>query len=273
MSIGIWIGLALGAGLMAYGLSGTGVSGAIVNAHGILIVFGGTLSAMLINCPFRIIFSAVRNSLSLLLPSRFPSPEAAIDEMVRLARVAQTGGGILSLQDEGQGFADGFAHRAVRVAIATGESTQTRTILERQIKLIRVTRTEDANVFRTVAVLSPMFGILGTLMGMIQVLGNLSDPSKVGPAMAVALSSAFLGISVANFVCVPIAGQLRLVAMRETHILEILLEGILDIAAGKPPYMVELHLSSYSEKRGGEAQRAEAPYSKAEAPATAGGTQ
>jgi len=101
-----------------------------------------------------------------------------------------------------------------------------------------------------------MFGLLGTLMGMIQVLETVSTPTKVGPAMALALSSAFVGIAMANLVCVPLAGQMRLRAMTETKLLEMILEGVLDIAAGKPSSLVELHLVSYSQSRRATAARA-----------------
>ena len=157
-------------------------------------------------------------------------------------------------------MADGFLHRAIGVAIATGETADTRRVMEKEVKQLRIGRQEDANVFRTIGTLAPMFGILGTLLGMIQVLGTMSaDPTKVGPSMALALSSAFLGISVANFFCVPVAGHIRLAAMRETMVLELLLEGLLDIAAGKPPYLVEMHMASYSSQRRKELEAAEAP--------------
>ena len=86
-------------------------------------------------------------------------------------------------------------------------------------------------------------------MGMIEVLGSFQDPTKVGPSMALALSSAFIGIAIANFLCLPISGRIRASAMRETLLLQVLLEGILDIAAGKAPYLVDMHLASFSAAR------------------------
>jgi len=92
-----------------------------------------------------------------------------------------------------------------------------------------------------------MFGLLGTLLGMLKALTAMSDPAKLGPAMALALSSAFIGIGVANFLCIPIAGQIRLLAMRETLLLEMILEGALDIAVNRPAYQVEMRMASYLE--------------------------
>ena len=252
MKIGLWIGLLGGVALAIWGIASTGESGTVLNLHGFIIVVGGTAAATLINCPLDTIRSAFFNFFTLLGSGNIPETEDAIDEVVELAREAHGSGGILSLRDAGGNLAGGFGHRAITAAIATGESNQTRRIMETEIKQSRIIRMEDTNVFRTIAMLSPMFGILGTLLGMIKVLGAIQDPSRVGPAMALALSSAFLGIAIANFIAVPIAGRIRASAMKETLVLEVILEGILDIAAGQAPYLVELRLAAYSASRRAE---------------------
>lgn len=259
MNFIFWIGVLGAGGLMGWSISNMGVSGTLINLHGLIIVMGGTLAAIFINCPLRVLWSALSRLVSLFLPDRLPPPEEVINEVARLARVSQTQGGILSLQDQSRDFADGFLHRAVTIAITNGESSEIRRILESEIKQLRINAQEDGNVFRTMGMLSPMFGLLGTLMGMIRVMEAMSEPGKAGPAMALALSSAFMGIGLANMVCVPIAGQIRLVAMRETLVLEMILEGVLDIAAGKAPYLVELHLASYSQQRRQALERGAAP--------------
>lgn len=266
MNFGLWIGCLGAVAVVAWGLRQSGTSTAIFNAHGLMIVGFGTLAATLINCPLRQLWSALITLGGLFLPARLPSAEGVIAELSRLARQAQVEGGLLSLQEESRDFADGFLHRAVTVAITTGESGETRRILENEIRQTRISRQEDANVFRTIGVLSPMFGLLGTLLGMIRVLETMSEPTKVGPAMAIALSSAFFGIGLANFICIPVAGQIRLRSMRETQILEMILEGVLDLAAGKPPYLIEVHLSSYSQSRRREMEAAETQAARAPAP-------
>lgn len=249
MNLAIWLGFGSAIALVTWGVQNAGASNAMINAHGLTVVLGGTMAAVLINCPFRQILSAGKNFFSLFLISRVPRVDEVVPVIVGLARKSQVEGGLLSLQEEAKDFADGFLHHAITVAIATGETSETRRIVEAEIKQKRIQRQEDANVFRTIGVLSPMFGLMGTLLGMIQVLETMSEPTKVGPAMALALSSAFFGIGVANFLCVPIAGQIRLNAMRETLVLEMILEGVLDIASGKAPYLVELHLSAYAQER------------------------
>ena len=249
MNIGAWIGLLAGACLAYWGSTVSGAGKNLLDSHGILIVLGGTAGAVLVSAPLRRIFAALRAFLALLLPGRETSPEDAIAEIARLARKSQAGGGILALRDDGRDTAGGFLNRAITVAIAAGEAAETRRILEMEVKQRRLGRQEEANLWRTVGVLSPMFGIMGTLLGMIQVMGTLSDPTKMAPSMALALTSALLGIGISNFLCIPVAGHIRLKGINEALLRELLLEGVLDISAGKPAYLIELHLASYSERR------------------------
>ena len=244
MNPSLWLGF-LGIGGLVFWEATRGSVAGTANAHGVIIVFGGTTAALLAATPFRVLWSAVWRTLNLFMPTSKPNAADAVAAAVALAREAQTGGGLLAIKDTANAVAGGFIQRAVTVAIATGEMAETRKILEKYIRAARVSRQEDANVLRTAAVLSPMFGILGTLLGMVQLLASLTDPSKVGPAMALALSSAVLGIGLANLVFTPLAGQMRLEAMRETQVFEILLEGVLEVQAGRQAYMVELHLNSY----------------------------
>ncbi|MBI3298913.1 MAG: MotA/TolQ/ExbB proton channel family protein [Elusimicrobia bacterium] len=244
MNLSLWLGLGVGTGLLAWGAA-SGEAGGFLNTHGISVVIGGTLTALLAGTPMATLVSSVRRGLGLFMADRTPTLEAAMAEVLRLAQAAQDGGGLLSIQDEARDFAEGFLHRCVRVAIACGETSDARRVLEEDIRQRRILRNEDANVYRTAGMLSPMFGILGTLIGMIQVLSKLNDPSKVGPAMALALSSAFLGIAIANILCIPLAGQIRMWAMKESLVLEVILEGVLNIALGRPPIVVEMRLASY----------------------------
>ncbi len=266
MTLSVWIGALLGAAVIAWALEHIGAVGTFLGGHALIIVYGGSLAATMISTPGTMIWRAFTRLLRLFLPDRLPAPEQAIAEAVRLARLAQSGGGILAIQGESQNFADGFLHRAVIAAVSSGETAETRRMMEAEVKRRRSDGMEDSNTFRTIGILTPMFGLLGTLIGMVKVLQTMSDPTRVGPAMALALSSAFLGISTANLICVPVAGHIRLKVIEETLIYEILLEGVLDIASGKSPYVIETHLSAYAARRRVEAE--EAPAS-AVAPAAA----
>ncbi|MBI4055572.1 MAG: MotA/TolQ/ExbB proton channel family protein [Elusimicrobia bacterium] len=249
MDLATWFGFLAGVLLLAWGVQQAGGGTLFVNAHGLALVFGGTLCATLVNTPFRVLWSGLRRFFSIFLSSQLPSVEETVVEMVRLAERSRAEG-LLALQNEGQTFMNGFLSRALNVAITSGEAKETRRILEGELRHRRLQTQEDANLFRTMGVLAPMFGLLGTLLGIVEVLRSMSEPTRVGGAMALAITTAFYGIAIANLICVPVAGKIRLRAMQEGLILEVIVEGVLDILESKPPYLVELHLSSYaSEKR------------------------
>ncbi len=226
------------------------------NVYALTFVIGGVIAANLVGCPFGRLRSATVRALSMLFPSNLPSSEEAILEVSRLAQLAFSGGGILALSNESEEFADGFLHQAIMAAIATGQSQETRRIMEKKVRQLRISAQEDVNVFRTAGTLAPMFGLLGTLLGMMHAMATMSEPAKVGPTMAMALSSAFYGIAVSNLVCLPVSSHMRLRAMQQTLVLEILLEGVLDILASKPPSLIAMHLSSYSQARRQEIETA-----------------
>ncbi|MDX6771180.1 MAG: MotA/TolQ/ExbB proton channel family protein [Elusimicrobiota bacterium] len=243
-NLSLLLGLAAAAGVLAWSLFQPGAT-TIFDMHGLVIVIGGAAAAMLISTPAGHLFSALRTFLWTLIPGKLPSADEVTGELLRLSRKARAEGGLLALRDESPDFAGGFLKRALSAAQSSGETAAARDIIELEIKRRRVQRTEDANVFRTLGLLAPMFGLLGTLIGMLRVLQSMTEPTKLGPAMALALSSAFIGIALANFLCVPIAGQIRLLSMRETQMLEMILEGVLEIAANRPTYIVQLKLEAF----------------------------
>ncbi|MBI4059980.1 MAG: MotA/TolQ/ExbB proton channel family protein [Elusimicrobia bacterium] len=255
VNISVWFGLFSSGGVLAWILMRPGTGRNIFDLHGLLIVFGGLASAMLINTSLPQILSSLRTLLWVLFPASLPSPADTADELARLSRRARTEGGILALRGEGGNFANGFLKYALETVAACGETSGAREILDIAIRRKRIQRQEDANVIRTMATLAPMFGLLGTLVGMLQVLNSMSEPTRLGPAMALALSSAFIGIGIANFVCVPLAGHVRSQSMRETQILEMIVEGILEISINRPTFQVELKLAAYQDlKRGADAE-------------------
>jgi chemotaxis protein MotA len=253
------LGAVASAAIMAWSLLQPGAGRNILDAHGLVVVLGGAAAALLISTPAAQLFSAVR-ALGWAVGAsggQLPSPEAVATEVLRLSKRAQTEGGLLALRSETDEFAGGFLKRAIEAAAACNETDAARDILMLELRRRRVARQEDANVFRTLGTMAPMFGLMGTLLGMLKVLTSMSEPSRLGPAMALALSSAFVGIGTANFICVPIAGQIRLLSIRETMVLEMMIDGVLSIASNRPTYEIELRMGAYLSGAGTPA-RAEA---------------
>ena len=245
MDIMTLLGFGLAAMVMAWGVFSSGIGDKLLNAHGIIIVMGGTLAATVINTSFRRFVTGVKAFATIFLSPSTPSVDASVRMLVGMAETAQKQGGIMALANTDPAFAGGFLKRAVGVAMISAESRETRAILEEEIRRRRLDVQEDSNFYRTMSVLSPMFGLIGTLFGIIQTLSNISDPTMIGRSMATAISSAFFGIALSNLVFVPVANKIRLRAVEETLVLQLILEGVMDIMGGKTPHLVEMHLRGY----------------------------
>lgn len=239
------VGFLLGAGVVAWGAFSAGVADKLLNAHGLVIVLGGTLAATVLNTSFKRFVSGVKSLGEIFASPRTPSIDEAVRMLVNMAGTAQKQGGIMALNNIDAAFAGGFLKRAVSVAMISAESRETRNILEEEIRRRRLDVQENSNFYRTMGVLSPMFGLIGTLFGIIQTLGNISDPTMIGRSMAVAITSALFGIGFSNMFCVPVANKIRLRAMEETLVLQLILEGVIDIMGGKTPHLIEMHLRGY----------------------------
>lgn len=256
MDIMTLVGFLIGGAVVSWGIFSSGIGDKLLDIHGIIIVLGGTLAAMVINTSYKRFVAGLKALVDIFSAPRMPAVEEAVRMMVSMAETAQKQGGVMALSNTDPAFAKGFLKRAVGVAMISAESRETRNILEEEIRLRRLEVTEDSNFFRTAGVLSPMFGLIGTLFGIIQTLSNISDPTTIGTSMAVAISSAFFGIALSNLFFVPVANKIRLRAMEETLILQLILEGLIDIMSGKTPHLIDMHLRGYhlSEAGKGEAK-------------------
>jgi chemotaxis protein MotA len=243
--LSLWLGVAAAAGLTLWSLLQPGAGHGLMDARGLFVVLGGAASAVLISTPAAQIFGALRAAALVLRPGRETPPEEVAAEVLRLSRMAHARGGLLALRGESADFAGGFLQRSISAAAACGETADVRQILELEVRRRRIARREEASVFRTLGTLAPMFGVMGTLLGMLKALSSLSDPAKLGPAAALALSSAFVGIGLANLVCVPLAARIRQLSVRESLSLEMMIEGVLAIAMNQPTYQVELRMAAY----------------------------
>lgn len=228
------------------GIVKDGSVSALINLHGVTIVVGGTFFATMVNSSLEDIWNSARAALYLLAKPKFLQPQAAISEITRLATRARQEG-LRSLQDEGRTVGDdGFVSRAIDVCMTVGDERLARLALEKEIGQMVNRHKEVGNIYRTAGLLAPMFGLLGTLIGIIQVLRNISEVESVGPAMATAISSAFYGILLANLLFVPGAGKLRNRSLSEYTSKEIILEGLMDIFfSDRIPVLIETRLLSY----------------------------
>lgn len=243
-------GVVTGVAVIAYGVVESQSLSAFLNLHGAVLVVGGTLAAVFINTPGHLIGEAFRAGFSLFMSPGGLAPQAVIKLITDLAEKARRMGN-LAIENDGQGVGDGFLQTAIDACLTASDEKLAREILTQKIRQTYLRHTEIANVYRTMAVLFPMFGLVGTIMGIVTVLQHISNPKNVGSAMSVALSTAFFGILLSNLVCVPVAGKLRYRTGRETMIKEIIAEGVLRIFfTAEIPSQIGLYLESYIRKTG-----------------------
>ncbi|MBI4057473.1 MAG: MotA/TolQ/ExbB proton channel family protein [Elusimicrobia bacterium] len=238
------IGVMIGVGLFALELSNNQMLGVFINTHGLFLVLGGTLAGLLVNTPLAHLRMALGGLRMVWFPPRFPSKEDVIEEMVGLAEQARREG-ISSLRINGIPAGNGFLSFAVKVVLQNPDAEHVKKVLADAIRQNEVRHSTVAGIFQTVAVLAPMFGLLGTLVGIVNVLKDITNPKGIGPAMAVAITTAFYGIGLACLFATPLTGKLRLLSSQEKALQEIVAVGILDILAGKIPLEVESHLKAY----------------------------
>ena len=244
MDITTLLGFAGAVALISAGVAGNQISSSLINMHGLVVVFGGTLIATLINTPLKFVTRAVTELSWIFKENGEASPEKLIPVLVSLAEQARQRG-FSSLKEADPKLAGGFLNRDATAALEYSDSNFVRQVLEQEINQNVDDMNEVTNVYRTMGVMSPMFGLLGTLIGIVEVLKDLANPESVGPAMAVAITSAFYGILFANVVCVPISGKMRAKVWMEVRMKSMILQGILEIMKGSVPLVVERRLQSF----------------------------
>lgn len=230
--------------LIGSGIATKQLNASLVNTHAVFVVMGGCLVAMLLNTPLRYLLKAVTELKNLLLDDDTANMYAVIPVMTGLAEQCRMKG-LSALKEADSTIAKGFLQRASQAALEYNDSNFVKQVMEQEINQAADEINEVANVYRTMSVLMPMFGLLGTLIGIIGVLRDLSNPENVGPAMGVAITSAFYGIFLANMVCVPIAGKMRARIWLEVKYKSMILDGVLEIMKGSIPIVVERRMQSY----------------------------
>ena len=230
--------------LIFAGIETKQLSSSLVNIHGVFVVLGGTFVAMLINTPLTYLIKALTELKALMLDDDTAAMNRLVPIITNLAEQCRLKG-LSALKDADPAIARGFLMRASLAALEYNDSNFVKQVMEQEINQAADETNEIANVYRTMSILMPMFGLLGTLIGIIGVLRDLSNPENVGPAMGVAITSAFYGIFLANMVCVPIAGKIRARIWLQVRMKSMILDGVLEIMKGSIPIVVERRLQAY----------------------------
>lgn len=244
MDIGTVIGLVVAIlAVSAAIVLGGGNPGALIDVASILIVFGGTLGAIVLSFPLAVVFKLH----SIVLKSVFGSPPdvvATITDLVRYAEVARREG-ILSLEGMIADMKDPFIVRGVKMAVDGTDPELIRTIMETELEALMDRHAEGKKVLDTIGRYAPAFGMIGTLLGLIFMLSNMDDPSKIGPGMAVALITTLYGALIANIFANPVGDKLAAKDAEEVLVKTIIIAGVMSIQSGDNPRVVESKLLTY----------------------------
>ncbi len=243
MDLSTIIGICVAFGLMIMAILQGGPLGLFIDVPSILIVFGGTLGNTLVHYPFKDVFDAFNVAKKTLLYKE-TSISTLIGQLMEFANKARKEG-ILALQGAINDVDDDFLKKAIQMAVDGQEPKTLRTMLATEVEYVEMRHSKGANIFVSIGTYSPAMGMVGTLIGLVQMLQNMSDPSSIGPAMAVALLTTFYGAVIANVVCMPLAGKLKNRSESEILVKTLMIEGMQSILSGENPRVMEQKLHAF----------------------------
>ncbi|HEU5141305.1 MAG TPA: flagellar motor protein [Bacillales bacterium] len=263
MDFATLIGLLLGIlGLLGGYLLEGGEAGSLVQGTAALIVFGGTFGAVIAGTPARIL-KKVPYIVTVAFKEKAYKPHETIDGLVELSNLSRREG-LLALESEIEKFeADPFLYEGLLMIIDGMEGELIRDILDREIQLYEDKHLEVGKVFETAGGFAPTMGIIGTVMGLVHVLGNLSDPSSLGPSIAVAFIATLYGVASANVIYLPLHNKIKARVDQEVLVKELQTEGLLSIQHGENPNILRKKLTAFVEKQKGKDPKAQMEESEA----------
>jgi chemotaxis protein MotA len=217
--------------------------GALLNGPAALIVVGGTLGASFLQTPMGVLKRALVVARWIFFPPSIDLP-GGVDRVVNWSMTARKEG-LLGLEPIADAEPDPYARKGLQLLVDGAEPEAIRSILEVDMLTQEDRDIQAAKVFESAGGYAPTIGIIGAVMGLIHVMGNLADPAQLGSGIAVAFVATIYGVSFANLLLLPISNKLRSVAMRQSRYRELILEGILSIAEGENPRSIELKLQGF----------------------------
>jgi len=238
--LGLIIGVA--AILVGQQLEGGELS-TLINGPAALIVIGGTLGAVMLQSPLMVFVRAIKMSWWMISTPQ-KNNEEVIQKIISWSNIARREG-LLGLENIEDSEDDPFSRKGLQLLIDGSEPDSIRTIMEVDIHTRESFDLQAAKVFESMGGYSPTIGIIGAVLGLIQVMGNLSDPSKLGGGIAVAFVATIYGVALANLVLLPTSNKLKSIVKSDAHFHEMIVEGLVSIAEGENPRNIETKLLGF----------------------------
>jgi chemotaxis protein MotA len=234
--------LALGAILGGQVLEG-GHIGSIMQATAFLIVMGGTIGAVMVNYPMAIFMKGMANTKMVFVNVQVDS-KAMIAQIVELATLSRKQG-LLALEGKLKSMTDPFLQKGLQLVIDGTEAKSIREILEIEVEQFEEENNLSGKVWESLGGFAPTIGILGAVLGLIHVMENLSDPSKLGSGIATAFVATIYGVGAANLFFLPIGGKIKLKTKELVLARQLIIEGLVSLAQAENPKMIEEKLAGY----------------------------
>jgi chemotaxis protein MotA len=244
MDITTAVGTLLGFSLVLFAMSsGDGGLLLFLDVPSLFIVLGGTTAVTLVNFPLGVVKGIVKVILRTFF-FKLASPSHEIERIVEYANLARKEG-LLALESKLQEVHDPFFAKGVQLVIDGFPAETVRDIMELEAEWQRQRHITGKKMLDALGSFAPAFGMIGTLVGLVQMLQNLSDPSKIGGGMATALLTTLYGAMAANMLFIPLAGKLEMRANEEALLRELMIEGIVSVQSGDGPQLIKERLKSF----------------------------
>ena len=241
MDLATLIGLIGAIGIVLTSIMIGGSAGTFINTPSLLVVLGGTVLVTMMKFSLGKFAGAASIAVKAFLyaPSK---PEELIEESVDLAKAARKGG-LLALED--REIADEFMKTGLGLLIDGHPADIVRSMLQKDLNETLQRHSDGQDIFKAIGDVGPAMGMIGTLIGLVQMLANMDDPKQIGPAMAVALLTTLYGAIIANMIAIPIADKLAVRSREEFKSKSLIIDALLSIQGGQNPRIIASMLEAY----------------------------
>lgn len=244
MDLGSILGLVLGAACVIISiLIADGELKSYWDLPSVFITVGGGICSTLINFRLKDVIGVVK-LLKHIFTDKTSSANETIDMLVKLSEKTRREG-LLSIEPELEQMEDPFIKQSLQLVVDGIESETIKDFMDTEIENMQARHGKGQALFNMMGAIFPAWGMIGTLLGLINLLLKLDDPSQIGPQMSVALVTTFYGSILSNFVCIPMAGKLKMKSDEEVHQKEMIAEAVISIQAGENPKMLEQKLKIF----------------------------
>ena len=231
-----------GAILVGQALEGGHIE-SLMNAPAILIVAGGSIGAVMVQAPIPIFMKSMKIAIWVIFPPKFDARKS-VENIISWSNIARKEG-LLGLEAIVEVETDVFSRKGLQLLVDGSEPEVIRSILEVEIESNESTALAAAKLYETIGGYTPTVGIIGAVLGLIHVMGNLADPSSLGSGIATAFVATIYGVGLANMLFLPMGGKLKSIINEQSRMKEMIVEGLISIAEGENPRNIETKLHGY----------------------------